>query len=285
MFACTSMRCLLGAHVPVHVCPTGCWLHGQHVRWPVSFRPTVHPALISRKKTTERGNFEAPLFPPLLLQSLVLCVFGLIKAWTPPDRPADLCVWPLPTPTPTVQGGFAKCYELNDIESHRQYAGKIVEKKMLAKYRAKEKVRPAGYMCGYRVPVTFMVWAWGCMSTCTCVLPLFDLRCSLCRSCVFAVCCCVFECNTASIQYGWVAGGVTNYPCIPVACDFQPCAGSNKVVRRSTCPLPSLPALTLVVSSGTVSSPQHPHPPLPPHNHPPLPCPHSSPLKSRFTVR
>lgn len=38
------------------------------------------------------------------------------------------------------KGGFAKCYELNDVETHRLYAGKIVEKRTLAKYRAKEKL-------------------------------------------------------------------------------------------------------------------------------------------------
>jgi hypothetical protein len=39
------------------------------------------------------------------------------------------------------QGGFAKCYELTDIETGKVFAGKIVEKRTLAKYRAKEKVR------------------------------------------------------------------------------------------------------------------------------------------------
>eukprot|EP00040_Diaphanoeca_grandis_P013315 m.67315 g.67315 ORF g.67315 m.67315 type:complete len:601 (-) comp23794_c0_seq2:679-2481(-) len=38
------------------------------------------------------------------------------------------------------KGGFAKCYELTDIESNHTWAGKIVEKKTLIKYRAKEKL-------------------------------------------------------------------------------------------------------------------------------------------------
>lgn len=38
------------------------------------------------------------------------------------------------------QGGFAKCYELTDVETGAVWAGKIVEKRTLAKYRAKEKV-------------------------------------------------------------------------------------------------------------------------------------------------
>ena len=41
-----------------------------------------------------------------------------------------------------TQGGFAKCYELTEIETNRTWAGKIVEKKTLIKYRAKEKVGP-----------------------------------------------------------------------------------------------------------------------------------------------
>lgn len=40
-----------------------------------------------------------------------------------------------------LQGGFAKCYLLTEVDSNRQWAGKIVEKKTLIKYRAKEKVR------------------------------------------------------------------------------------------------------------------------------------------------
>jgi len=38
------------------------------------------------------------------------------------------------------KGGFAKCYELTEIETNRTWAGKIVEKKTLIKYRAKEKL-------------------------------------------------------------------------------------------------------------------------------------------------
>jgi hypothetical protein len=43
-------------------------------------------------------------------------------------------------PTSHSQGGFAKCYLLTEVDSNRQWAGKIVEKKTLIKYRAKEKV-------------------------------------------------------------------------------------------------------------------------------------------------
>lgn len=39
------------------------------------------------------------------------------------------------------KGGFAKCYELTDVQTQRLYAGKIVEKKTLVKYRAKEKLK------------------------------------------------------------------------------------------------------------------------------------------------
>jgi len=38
------------------------------------------------------------------------------------------------------KGGFAKCYELTDVETGTVFAGKIVEKRTLAKYRAKEKL-------------------------------------------------------------------------------------------------------------------------------------------------
>eukprot|EP00042_Codosiga_hollandica_P041887 m.378083 g.378083 ORF g.378083 m.378083 type:complete len:673 (+) comp56194_c0_seq6:68-2086(+) len=38
------------------------------------------------------------------------------------------------------KGGFAKCYELTDMDTNRVYAGKIVSKQTLAKHRAKEKL-------------------------------------------------------------------------------------------------------------------------------------------------
>jgi len=38
------------------------------------------------------------------------------------------------------KGGFAKCYELTEVGNNKRWAGKIVEKKTLIKYRAKEKL-------------------------------------------------------------------------------------------------------------------------------------------------
>lgn len=39
-----------------------------------------------------------------------------------------------------IQGGFAKCYELNDIQYMRTYAGKIISKSRLTKDNQKDKV-------------------------------------------------------------------------------------------------------------------------------------------------
>ena len=39
------------------------------------------------------------------------------------------------------KGGFAKCYELKDMDTGEILAGKIVAKSTLTKHRAKEKVR------------------------------------------------------------------------------------------------------------------------------------------------
>lgn len=39
-----------------------------------------------------------------------------------------------------LQGGFAKCYELTDMETKEILAGKIISKTMLAKPHQKEKV-------------------------------------------------------------------------------------------------------------------------------------------------
>jgi len=39
-----------------------------------------------------------------------------------------------------VQGGFARCYELIDIETDRVYAGKIISKTRLCKPGQKAKV-------------------------------------------------------------------------------------------------------------------------------------------------
>lgn len=38
------------------------------------------------------------------------------------------------------QGGFAKCYEIKDMNTNRTYAGKIVSKKLLVKSNQKEKM-------------------------------------------------------------------------------------------------------------------------------------------------
>lgn len=39
-----------------------------------------------------------------------------------------------------LQGGFAKCYEIQDMASNRVYAGKIVSKKLMVKSSQKEKM-------------------------------------------------------------------------------------------------------------------------------------------------
>lgn len=39
------------------------------------------------------------------------------------------------------QGGFAKCYELTDVESKEIFAGKIVPKSLLVKQHQKDKVK------------------------------------------------------------------------------------------------------------------------------------------------
>ena len=38
------------------------------------------------------------------------------------------------------KGGFAKCYEVTDMETNKSYAAKIVEKSSLLKGKAKQKV-------------------------------------------------------------------------------------------------------------------------------------------------
>lgn len=40
----------------------------------------------------------------------------------------------------TLQGGFAKCYEIKDLTTNCIYAGKIVSKKLLVKSNQKEKM-------------------------------------------------------------------------------------------------------------------------------------------------
>ena len=40
----------------------------------------------------------------------------------------------------TLQGGFAKCYELTDMDTKEIWAGKIVPKTLLAKQHQKDKV-------------------------------------------------------------------------------------------------------------------------------------------------
>jgi hypothetical protein len=44
------------------------------------------------------------------------------------------------------KGGFAKCYELTDVDTNQLFAGKIVAKATLTKHRAKEKVSEEGSM-------------------------------------------------------------------------------------------------------------------------------------------
>jgi len=39
-----------------------------------------------------------------------------------------------------LQGGFAKCFELTDLESKEIFAGKIVSKSLLVKQHQKDKV-------------------------------------------------------------------------------------------------------------------------------------------------
>ena len=39
-----------------------------------------------------------------------------------------------------LQGGFAKCYELQDIDTKEVFAGKIVSKNLLVKQHQKDKV-------------------------------------------------------------------------------------------------------------------------------------------------
>jgi polo-like kinase 1 len=39
-----------------------------------------------------------------------------------------------------LQGGFAKCYEITDVKTRLDYAGKIIPKKLLAKHSSREKV-------------------------------------------------------------------------------------------------------------------------------------------------
>lgn len=42
-----------------------------------------------------------------------------------------------------LQGGFAKCYKLTSLETNRIYAGKVVNKELLHKMKAKSKVSEA----------------------------------------------------------------------------------------------------------------------------------------------
>lgn len=40
----------------------------------------------------------------------------------------------------TLQGGFAKCYEITESKSHHVFAGKIVPKSLITKSNQKEKM-------------------------------------------------------------------------------------------------------------------------------------------------
>jgi len=39
------------------------------------------------------------------------------------------------------KGGFAKCYEVTDMETNKTFAAKIIDKGTLSKHRAKQKVK------------------------------------------------------------------------------------------------------------------------------------------------
>lgn len=39
-----------------------------------------------------------------------------------------------------MQGGFAKCYEIVNVQTNETYAGKIVSKKLMMKHNQKEKM-------------------------------------------------------------------------------------------------------------------------------------------------
>jgi len=45
----------------------------------------------------------------------------------------------------TLQGGFAKCYELTDVKTNKTYAGKIIAKARIVKSSQREKVGFVGY--------------------------------------------------------------------------------------------------------------------------------------------
>ena len=46
-----------------------------------------------------------------------------------------------------IQGGFAKCYELIDLETKQVYAGKVIPKSILIKPHHREKVNQALNFC------------------------------------------------------------------------------------------------------------------------------------------
>ena len=54
----------------------------------------------------------------------------------------------------SLQGGFAKCYELTDVKTSKIYAGKIISKARISKSSQKEKVR---IVCRYRNTFRFTV--------------------------------------------------------------------------------------------------------------------------------
>ena len=49
----------------------------------------------------------------------------------------------------SLQGGFAHCYELIDMEDNHIYAGKIVPKSMLTKPHQRDKVDPGVVLGGF----------------------------------------------------------------------------------------------------------------------------------------
>jgi len=54
-----------------------------------------------------------------------------------------------------AQGGFAKCYELTDVETKEVYAGKIVPKSILMKPHHREKVKRQSLFSAHTITTTW----------------------------------------------------------------------------------------------------------------------------------
>lgn len=50
----------------------------------------------------------------------------------------------------SLQGGFAKCYEMTDLTNNKVYAAKIIPHSRVAKPHQREKVRAVGALAGPR---------------------------------------------------------------------------------------------------------------------------------------